>query len=319
MIEVRELKKYFPVKIGVFKRPIYLKAVDGVSFSVDRAKTLALVGESGSGKTTVGRTVIRLYEPTSGEILFKGENISTMSREEFKSVRTKMQMIYQNPYSSLNPRLTVFKSVAEPLVEHSCAGVRSRVYELLDAVGLSVEHANKYPDELSGGQCQRVAIARALALQPEFLVLDEPTSALDVSVQAQVLNLLIDVQKEKEISYLFISHDLSVVRYLSDRVAIMYLGKIVEIGFTDDIFDDPLHPYTKMLLDSIPVPSPGRKRGRLHIPLGEVASPLNPPTGCKFHPRCPFREKQCVEEEPDLIEVGRGRLVRCHFVTQREV
>jgi len=315
MIRVEHLKKYFPITKGfIRKKTLYLKAVDDVSFIINDGETFALVGESGSGKSTTGRTILRLYEPTDGKVFFNDIEITALSEEELKKIKPKMQMIYQDPYSSLNPRMTVFDIIAEPLKEYNYKNIEDRVLELLESVGLSDEHASKYPDELSGGQCQRVAIARALALEPEFLVLDEPTSALDVSVQAQVLNLLEKIQKEKKLTYLFISHDLGVVRYLSNRVGVMYLGKIVELGTIEQVFDNPFHPYTRMLLQSIPVPDPKQKNKRRRIVIkGEIPSPLNPPAGCPFHTRCPYAQEICKRKEPLLIEVKEGHLVRCHF------
>lgn len=316
MIRVEHLKKYFPIKQGVIKKKIkWLKAVDNVSFEIKRGETFGLVGESGSGKSTLGRTILRLYEPTEGKIYFRDLEITALPKRELKKIRPKMQMIYQDPYSSLNPRLTVFDIIAEPLREYGYEDIESRILELLEAVGLSEEHANKYPDELSGGQCQRVAIARALALNPEFLVLDEPTSALDVSVQAQVLNLLEKLQKELKLTYLFISHDLGVVRYLADKVGVMYLGRMVEVGTIDQVFDNPKHPYTKMLLESIPIPDPTAARSikkRKEI-LGEIPSPLNLPRGCRFHTRCPYAKDFCKDEEPEMVEIEKGHFVRCHF------
>ena len=321
MIKVEHLKKYFPITSGLIrKKVVYLKAVDDVSFTIKDGETFGLVGESGSGKSTTGKTILRLYEPTAGRVYFNDIEITALSKDELKKIRPKMQIIYQDPYSSLNPRLTVFDIVAEPLKEHGYSGsIRDRVLELLEAVGLSEEHANKYPDELSGGQCQRVAIARALALDPEFLVLDEPTSALDVSVQAQVLNLLEELQKENNLTYLFISHDLGVVRYLASRVGVMYLGKLVEVGSTDQVFDNPVHPYTKKLLESIPIPDPNvRYTKKRALKIEEVPSLLNPPSGCRFHPRCPFAKEICKREEPKMIEVEKGHLVMCHLAEGME-
>jgi len=319
MIRVEHLKKYFPIKHGIIKKKtMWLKAVDDVSFEIQKGETFGLVGESGSGKSTLGRTILRLYEPTSGKIYFGDVEITSLTKAELKKMRPKMQMIYQDPYSSLNPRLTVFDIIAEPLKEHRYKNPKERVLELLEAVGLSEEHAKKYPDELSGGQCQRIAIARALALNPEFIVLDEPTSALDVSVQAQVLNLLETLQKELELTYLFISHDLGVVRYLANRVGVMYLGKIVEMGNIDQVFETPKHPYTKMLLDSIPIPDPKLRSLRLQktVLRGEIPSPLNPPTGCRFNTRCPYAKEICKKEEPQLVEVEKNHFVMCHFAEE---
>ncbi|MBC7094457.1 ABC transporter ATP-binding protein [Thermococcus sp.] len=319
MIRIKHLKKYFPIKYGfIRKKTLWLKAVDDVSFEIRKGETFGLVGESGSGKSTLGRTILRLYDPTSGKVYFGDIEITSITKAELKKIRPKMQMIYQDPYSSLNPRLTVSDIIAEPLKEYGHKNPKERVLELLEAVGLSEEHANKYPDELSGGQCQRVAIARALALNPEFMVLDEPTSALDVSVQAQVLNLLETLQKELELTYLFISHDLGVVRHLANRVGVMYLGKLVEVGDIEQVFDNPKHPYTKMLLNSIPIPDPKLRSLRLQktVLRGEIPSPLNPPIGCRFHTRCPYAKEICKKEEPEMVELEKGHFVRCHFAKE---
>ncbi|ASA78103.1 peptide ABC transporter substrate-binding protein [Thermococcus sp. 5-4] len=314
MLRVENLKKYFPITQGfIRKKTTWLKAVDGVSFEIHDGETFGLVGESGSGKSTTGRTILRLYEPTDGKVYFNDVEVTALSGEELRELRPKMQIIYQDPYSSLNPRLTIFDIIAEPLREYGHEDIEDTVIGLLESVGLSEEHARKYPDEISGGQCQRVAIARALALNPEFLVLDEPTSALDVSVQAQVLNLLERLQKERGLTYLFISHDLGVVRYLANRVGVMYLGKLVEVGTIEQVFDNPMHPYTRMLLSSIPVPDPKARNIEKETVIGEIPSPVNPPSGCRFHTRCPYAKDVCRREEPRMIEVENGHFVRCHF------
>ena len=313
LVEAINLKKYFPVK-GIFFTRGYVRAVDGVTFMIPEGKTLGLVGESGSGKTTTGRLVLRLIEPTSGEIYFSGKNVLKLRGEELKRFRREAQIIFQDPYSSLNPRMTVFDLIMEPVMIHGIkvSDPESFVVNLLYNVGLNETHLYRYPHEFSGGQRQRIAIARALALRPRFMVLDEPTSALDVSVQAQILNLLKELQSKYEMTYLFISHDLGVIRYMSDYIAVMYLGQIVEMGPAEEVFEKPLHPYTKALLSSIPVPDPeiARKREKLRI-TGEPPSPINPPKGCRFHPRCPFVMERCRVEEPVLEEVEKGHWVAC--------
>jgi len=317
LVEVKNLKKYFPIRKGVLSRVInYVKAVDGVSFSIKKGEILGLVGESGCGKTTVGKCILRLIEPTEGEVIFEGKDISGLSNEELRKMRKNMQIIFQDPYGSLNPRMTVRDIVGRSLSIHNLAqGERQReerVAELLEIVGLKKEHMGRYPHEFSGGQRQRIGIARALALNPEFVVCDEPVSALDVSIQAQIINLLKELQEKFNLTYLFISHDLSVVRYVSDRIAVMYLGKIVELANWDEIYSSPLHPYTEALLSAIPIPDPQVKK-ECKILEGDVPSPINPPSGCRFHPRCPHTRLECSQFEPEFKDVGGGHYVACHL------
>ncbi len=314
LLEIRNLKKHFPMGGGWFggKRE-YVKAVDGVSISVEDGETVGLVGESGCGKSTLGRCILRLIEPSEGEVFFEGRELTSMDREEMREMRRKMQIIFQDPYASLNPRMRVGDIIGEGLEIHNIAKgaeKRERVVELLARVGLHGEHYGRYPHEFSGGQRQRIGVARALAVNAKFIVADEAVSALDVSIQAQILNLLQDLQEEFKLTYFFISHDLRVVEHVSRRVAVMYLGKIVEIAMSKTIYSEALHPYTRALLSAAPVPDPTRKAKRM-ILEGDVPSPINPPSGCYFHPRCPFAEKICAEAEPELVHEG-DHGVACH-------
>lgn len=319
LVEVTNLKKYFPIRTGLLRRHTgNVKAIDGVSFDIYEGETLGLVGESGCGKSTVGRTLLRLYEVTEGSVVIDGTDVATLSPEALRQVRPKMQMVFQDPQASLNPRMTLAQIIGEPLDEHtslSKAEKLDRVHELMDQVGLNRRFANRFPHEFSGGQRQRIGIARALALNPQFIVCDEPIAALDVSIQAQVVNLLEDLQDRLGLTYLFISHDLSMVRHIADRVAVMYLGKIAELSPRDALYADPLHPYAKALLSAVPEPDPATEATRRRIILkGDVPSPANPPKGCNFSTRCPQVQPICHEVDPDLIEVRPGRRVACHFV-----
>ncbi len=322
VLRVRDLKKHFPVQSGLLRRQIgAVLAVDGVSFDIRRGETLGLVGESGSGKSTVGKTVLRLIDPTAGEIAVNGEDVTRAGAARMRGVRRQMQMVFQDPYASLNPRLSAKRIVAEPLENYSevpRAEIDARVQALFQRVGLRPDQMAKYPHEFSGGQRQRLGVARALALEPGLIVADEPVSALDVSVQAQVLNLLMDLQDEMDLAYLFISHDLAVVEHISHRVAVMYLGKIVELTDRESLFADPRHPYTRALLSAAPVPEPGAKRERT-ILKGDIPSPINPPSGCRFHTRCPLAEERCRVEEPVTRMVAEGHQVACHLETGPEV
>ncbi len=317
LLEVRDLKKYFPVRKGVFSRIAgWVKAVDNISFHVRPGETLGLVGESGCGKTTAGRTLLRLLEPTAGRVTFAGTDMMQMSGDDLRAVRRELQIIFQDPYSSLNPRMTIGSIIGEGLAIHRIGTKKERrdlVAETLEKVGLASTYINRYPHEFSGGQRQRIGIARALALNPKFIVCDEPVSALDVSIQAQIINLLMELKKKYAIAYLFIAHDLSVVEYISDRVAVMYLGEIVETAESGELYRNPLHPYTKALLQAVPVPDPARKRKRI-ILEGDVPSPLDPPKGCRFHPRCPVAiQGHCDRAVPKTIDSG-GHQVACHVV-----
>ena len=313
ILEVKDLTKHF--KAG---RHQMVHAVDGVSFTLQRGKTLGLVGESGCGKSTCARTIIRMYDVTSGRVVLDGTDITAMNQKELKPLRRKMQMIFQDPYASLNARMTVRDIIAEPLLAHGIVKNKNEanelVYPMLNRVGLTKEHANRYAHEFSGGQRQRVGIARALVLQPELVICDEPISALDVSIQAQVINLLKDFQDEKGVSYLFIAHDLSMVRYVSDEVGVMYLGQLAELSEADEIYRHPLHPYTKGLLGSVPVANPKLARQKVKISIeGDIPSPIDPPSGCRFHTRCPYAKPECSQQVPVLHDAGGGHLVACHL------
>ncbi len=320
LLDVRDLKMHFPLTRGiVLQRTVgYVRAVDGISFSIERGKTLGLVGESGSGKTTIGRTLVRLYKPTQGQILFEEQDLAKLEGEPLRQVRRRVQMVFQDPYASLNPRFAVGSLIAEPMHIYnlgSASEIREKAAELLRVVGLRPEYIDRYPHEFSGGQRQRIAVARALAINPEFVIADEPVSALDVSVRAQVLNLLQRLQHQFNLTYLFVSHDLSVVRHVADRIAVMYLGKIVELADRDEIYAAPKHPYTKALLSAIPIPDPVLEKKRKRIILsGDLPSPINIPSGCRFHTRCPMAQQICREIEPAFeAKEGREHYAACHF------
>ena len=311
LLEVKNLKKYFKTKDGM------LHAVDDVSFNIKKGETLGLVGESGCGKSTTGRAILRIHEPTDGKVIYNGDNVLDYNKQKKKQMLKKMQIVFQDPYSSLNPRLDVFDLIADPLyvnkVYDSKEKTANKVKEVMDLVGLEQRLVNSYPHELDGGRRQRIGIARALVLEPEFIVLDEPVSALDVCIQAQILNLMNELQERLDLTYLFISHDLSVVRHVSDTIAVMYLGKIIELSDYKTMFEDPKHPYTQALLSAIPIPKVGANRERM-ILEGDVPSPIDPPPGCRFYGRCPYKKDICKERDPELLNIGENRYVACHFV-----
>lgn len=318
LLEVKGLKKYFPVNKGFFsKTTSNVQAVDDVSFYISKGETLGLVGESGCGKTTCGRTILKLYEPTAGQIIYDGKDISKLSKSKMREYRKKMQVIFQDPYASLDPRMTVGDIVGEPIDVHNLMGIKERgkkIHYLLNRVGLNSEHANRYPHEFSGGQRQRIGIARALAVNPEFIVCDEPISALDVSIQAQIVNMLEDLQSELGLTYLFIAHDLSMVKHISHRVGVMYLGKMVELAECNELYSNPQHPYTKALLSSIPlIDVEGSECKKRIILTGEIPSPIDPPPGCRFRQRCQYAKPNCAENEPEFKDMGNGHFVACHL------
>ncbi|MEK4711805.1 MULTISPECIES: ABC transporter ATP-binding protein [Sporosarcina] len=318
LLEVHNIKKYFPIKKKLFsKKKEFVKAVDGVSFTVKKGETLSIVGESGCGKSTTGRVLMKLLDATEGRIIFEGQDITDLTDDEIRPLRKEFQMVFQDPYASLNPRLTVKEIIEEPLIVHNIEKSKraDRVIELLEVVGLNRYHANRYPHEFSGGQRQRIGIARALAVNPKLIIADEPVSALDVSIQSQILNLLKDLQEQYNLTYVFIAHDLSVVEHISDRVGVMYLGRLVELADRDGLFGGPLHPYTKALLSAVPIPDPTLRRDRI-ILKGDIPSPADPPSGCTFHTRCPFAQQLCKDQVPEFRELGKGHFVACHFAEE---
>ncbi|WP_409273698.1 ABC transporter ATP-binding protein [Neobacillus sp. SCS-31] len=321
ILEVKDLKKYYPVKSGILGRnQQYLKAVDGVSFSIQKGETFGLVGESGCGKSTVGRSIIRLHDITSGNIYFDGDDIASLKEKDLMKYRRRMQAVFQDPYASLNPTMNVFELISEPMKIHSSSSVAERkeiILDLLERVGLKEDHLYRYPHEFSGGQRQRVSIARALSVRPDFILCDEPISALDVSVQAQVVNMLEDIQQDTGVTYLFIAHDLSMVRHISSRIGVMYLGNMVEIAESNELYKNPLHPYTQALLSAIPEPDTTKAARERIILKGEVPSPLNSPSGCKFRTRCPYAMEICAQVEPPMLDAGEGHHVACYLYGEK--
>lgn len=318
ILEVKGLKKYFPIKNALGKTENYVQAVNNVSFDLISGETYGLVGESGCGKSTLGRTVIRLTEPTEGEVRYNGQNIFQLSKSQMRKVRQEIQMVFQDPYSSLNPRMRIGDILEEPMIIHRLGNKderTNRVFEILEKVGLRPEHGYRFPHEFSGGQRQRIGIARALVVNPKIVICDEPVSALDVSIQAQVINLLKDLQKQLNLTYLFVAHDISVVRHISDRIGVMYLGKLVEEAPTDRLFASPMHPYTKALLSAVPIPNPEIKQQKFHL-KGEIPSPIDPPSGCFFHTRCPFATDKCKTEVPNMREFAPGHKAACHYASE---
>ncbi|TFH59194.1 ABC transporter ATP-binding protein [Peribacillus frigoritolerans] len=317
LLEAKNLKKYYSSSNGIFgKKNELVKAVDGVTFTIDKGDVFGLVGESGSGKSTIGKTILRLHDKTEGEVRYKGKDVFTLHKKDLRRLRVQTQLVFQDPFSSLNPRIRVGDAIGEAMVQHGLAtnkDVREKVLQVMETCGLSPYHVDRYPHEFSGGQRQRIVIARAMALKPEFLVMDEPVAALDVSIQAQIINLFSELRKKNGLSYLFISHDLSVVEHLCTKIAIMYLGNIVELATKEELFDNPLHPYTKALLSAVPIPDPRIKRERI-ILKGDIPSPVNPPSGCKFRTRCPEATGLCAEMVPEFRDMGNGHFTACHYV-----